>query len=143
MRLARGRVTERPAEGRRANRTRVGGLVQARGLPDLDGPEMREWRPNSSSGPAHRGVDLTVEVGDVDVRMPRDRTGTFEPVTVPKHARRLDGVARNVILRSAKGMTTRDIQARLAEIYDTEISRETISKIRDRVATRDATLART
>ena len=102
-----------------------------------------EWRPNSSSGPAHRGVDLTVEVGDVDVRMPRDRTGTFEPVTVPKHARRLDGLARNVILRSAKGMTTRDIQARLAEIYDTEISRETISKIRDRVATRDATLART
>ncbi len=64
--------------------------------------------------------------------VPRDRNGTFEPVTVPKHQRRLDGLAGNVISLYAKGMTTGDIQAHLPEIYDTEISRETISKITDR-----------
>ncbi len=54
--------------------------------------------------------------------MPRDRNGTFEPVTVPKHHRRLDGLSGNVISLYAKGMTTGDIQAHLLEIYGTEIS---------------------
>lgn len=73
------------------------------------------------------------EIGDVEVLMPRDRQGTFEPVTVPKHQRRLDGLAGHVISLYAKGLTTGDIQAHLAEIYGTEISRETISKITDRI----------
>jgi transposase-like protein len=76
---------------------------------------------------------VSTEVGDVDLRVPRDRNGTFEPVTVPKHQRRLDGLTGNVISLYAKGLTTGDIQAHLAEIYDTEISRETISKITDAV----------
>ena len=65
--------------------------------------------------------------------MPRDRLGTFEPLTVPKHVRRLDGLAGNVISLYAKGMTLGDIQEHLLEIYGTEISRETISKITDRI----------
>lgn len=160
------------------------GLVPARGLPDLDGPEMREWATELVDRARAQGVDLTgegglltamvrqvlqtgleveledhlgyepydpagrnsgnsrngstpktvsTEVGDVDLRMPRDRNGTFEPVTVPKHQRRLDGLAGNVISLYAKGMTTGDIQAHLAEIYGTEVSRETISKITDRI----------
>lgn len=76
---------------------------------------------------------VTTEIGDVDLRMPRDRNGTFEPVTVPKHARRLDGLTGNVISLYAKGLTTGDIQAHLLEIYGTEISRETISKITDTI----------
>jgi putative transposase len=52
---------------------------------------------------------------------------------VPKHARRLDGLGANVISLYAKGLTTGEIQAHLAEIYDTEVSRETISKITDAV----------
>jgi putative transposase len=76
---------------------------------------------------------VTTEVGDVEVFMPRDREGTFEPVTIPKHQRRLDGLAGNVISLYAKGMTTGDIQAHLAEIYGTDISRETISKITDAI----------
>ena len=52
-------------------------------------------------------------------------------MTVPKHQRRLDGLAGNVISLYAKGMTTGDIQAHLLEISGTEISRETISKITD------------
>jgi len=67
------------------------------------------------------------------VTVPRDRSGTFDPVTVPKYQRQLDGLAGNVISLYAKGLTTGDIQSHLAEIYDTQISRETISKITDRI----------
>ena len=58
--------------------------------------------------------------------MPRDRAGTFEPTTVPKHRRRLDGLSGNVISLYAKGLTTGEIQAHLEEIYDVSVSRETI-----------------
>jgi transposase-like protein len=84
---------------------------------------------NSRNGTSRKTV--TTEIGEVELAVPRDRNGTFEPVTVPKHQRRLDGLAGNVISLYAKGMTTGDIQAHLLEIYGTEISRETISKITD------------
>ena len=83
--------------------------------------------PNSRNGSSSKRV--TTEVGEVDLRVPRDRAGTFEPVTVPKHQRRLDGLSANVISLYAKGLTTGEIAAHLVEIYDTSVSRETISKI--------------
>jgi len=86
---------------------------------------------NSRNGSYPKTV--TTEVGPVELRVPRDRAGTFEPVTVPKYVRRLDGLGANVISLYAKGMTTGEIQAHLAEIYDTEVSRDTISKITDAV----------
>jgi transposase-like protein len=86
---------------------------------------------NSRNGSTPKTV--TTEIGEVELRVPRDRNATFDPVTVPKHARRLEGLAGNVISLYAKGLTTGDIQAHLFEIYDTEISRETISKITDAV----------
>lgn len=86
---------------------------------------------NSRNGTYPKTV--TTEIGDVDLDVPRDRLGTFDPATVPKHQRRLDGLSGNVISLYAKGMTTGDIQAHLAEIYGTEVSRETISKITDEV----------
>jgi putative transposase len=76
---------------------------------------------------------VTTDVGPVELRMPRDRQGSFEPVTVPKHVRRLEGLGANVISLYAKGLTTGEIQAHLHEIYGTEVSRETISKITDAV----------
>ncbi len=86
---------------------------------------------NSRNGSYQKTVKT--DVGPVELRMPRDREGTFEPVTVPKHVRRLEGLGANVISLYAKGLTTGEIQAHLAEIYDTEVSRETISKITDAV----------
>ena len=86
---------------------------------------------NSRNGSYPKTV--ITDVGPVEVQMPRDRAGTFEPVTVPKHVRRLDGLSGNVISLYAKGMTTGDIQSHLFEIYGTDISRETISKITDAV----------
>ena len=93
-------------------------------------PEGR-GTPNSRNGSSAKTVKT--EVGEIDLRVPRDRSGTFDPVTVPKHQRRLDGLSANVISLYAKGMTTGDIQAHLLEIYGTEISRETISKITDAI----------
>jgi transposase-like protein len=86
---------------------------------------------NSRNGSYPKTV--ITEIGEVEVLMPRDRNGTFEPATVPKHQRRLDGLSGNVISLYAKGMTTGDIAAHLAEIYGTEVSRETISKITDAI----------
>jgi putative transposase len=76
---------------------------------------------------------VATEIGEVDLLIPRDRNGTFEPATVPKYTRRLDGLAGNIISLYAKGLTTGEIQAHLLEIYDTEVSRDTISKITDSI----------
>jgi transposase-like protein len=84
---------------------------------------------NSRNGTSRKTV--ITDVGDVELAGPGHRNGTFDPQTVPKHQRRLDGLTGNVISLYAKGMTTADIQAHLLEIYGTEISRETISKITD------------
>lgn len=88
------------------------------------------------SGNARNGSyskTVKTEIGEVEVQMPRDRNASFEPVTVPKHQRRLDGLSGNVISLYAKGLTTGEIQAHLEEIYDTSVSRETISKITDAI----------
>ena len=78
---------------------------------------------------------IRTEVGEVTIQVPRDRSGTFEPKIVPKHARRLSGFDEAVISLYAKGMTTGDIAAHLAEVYDTEISRDLVSRVTDAVLT--------
>ena len=82
---------------------------------------------NSRNGSAPKRV--AAEIGEVDLAVPRDRAGAFEPATVPKHRRRLEGLSGNVISLCAKGLTTGEIQDHLAGIDDTSVSRETISKI--------------
>ncbi|MEN8234179.1 MAG: IS256 family transposase [Actinomycetota bacterium] len=92
-----------------------------------------EGRGSGNSRNGYSPKTVTTEVGKVDLLVPRDRAGTFEPQTVPKHQRRLDGLTGNVISLYAKGLTTGDIQAHLEEIYDTDISREAISRITDTI----------
>lgn len=92
-----------------------------------------EGRGSGNSRNGHTPKTVTTEVGKVDLLVPRDREGLFDPQTVPKHQRRLDGLSGNVISLYAKGLTTGDIQAHLEEIYDTGISRETISRITDTI----------
>jgi putative transposase len=65
--------------------------------------------------------------------VPRDRDGSFDPKTVKQRQRRLGGVDAMVISPCAKGLTTGEISAHLAEVYGTDVSRETISKITDAV----------
>jgi putative transposase len=76
---------------------------------------------------------LTEAGGQVPVEVPRDRHGTFEPQIVKKRQRRLTGVDEIVLSLYAKGLTTGEISAHFAEIYGASVSKETISRITDKV----------
>jgi putative transposase len=93
-------------------------------------PEGRD-KGNSRDGSWSKTV-LT-EVGEVEIEVPRDRAGSFEPRIVQKRRRRLAGVDELVISLAAKGLTTGEIAAHLADVYGAEVSRDTISRITDRV----------
>lgn len=76
---------------------------------------------------------LTDTTGLVELDVPRDRGGTFEPQIVKKRQRRLSGVDEVVLSLYAKGLTTGEISAHFAEIYGASVSKETISRITDKV----------
>src|SRR3954464_15418589 len=95
-------------------------------------------RNGANSRNGARSKTVITEVGPVELDVPRDREGTFEPRIVPKRARRLGGVDELVISLVAKGLTTGEVQAHLAEVYEADVSRETISKITDAVLERMA-----
>jgi putative transposase len=76
---------------------------------------------------------LTEHSGPVQIDVPRDRAGTFEPRIVKKRQRRLSGVDEVVLSLYAKGLTTGEISAHFAEIYGASVSKETISRITDTV----------
>jgi len=93
-------------------------------------PEGRDCG-NSRNGT--RSKTVLTEVGEVDIDVPRDRDGSFEPKIVKKRQRRLSGVDELVISLAAKGLTTGEIAAHFADVYGAEVSRDTISRITDRV----------
>jgi putative transposase len=76
---------------------------------------------------------LTESTGQVQLDVPRDRAGSFEPQIVRKRQRRLTGVDEIVLSLYAKGLTTGEICAHFAEIYGASVSRETITPITDKV----------
>ena len=76
---------------------------------------------------------LTDSTGQVAIDVPRDRAGTFEPQIVRKRQRRLTGVDEIVLSLYAKGLTTGEISAHFAEIYGASVSKETVSRITDKV----------
>jgi len=91
----------------------------------------------SDSGNVRNGTRpktvLTEGSGQVPIEVPRDRDGTFEPQIVKKRQRRLTGVDEMVLSLYAKGLTTGEISAHFAEIYGASVSKETISRITDKV----------
>ena len=78
---------------------------------------------NSRNGTTRRVVQT--DVGPVTLNVPRDREGSFEPMIVPKHSRRLDGFDEASVSLYAKGLTTGEIQTHLDEIYGAEVSKDT------------------
>ena len=75
---------------------------------------------NSRNG--HARKRLLTDEGALEIAVPRDRNGTFEPKLVPKGQRRLPGFDDKVLSLYARGMTVREIQGHLAELYGTEVS---------------------
>ncbi|MGY1877447.1 IS256 family transposase, partial [Nocardia gipuzkoensis] len=76
---------------------------------------------------------LTETTGPVPIEVPRDRDGSFQPQIVKKRQRRLTGVDEIVLSLYAKGLTTGEISAHFAEIYGASVSKETVSRITDKV----------
>jgi putative transposase len=97
----------------------------------------KNGRPDPGSGNVRNGTRsktvLTESSGDVQIDVPRDRAGTFEPQIVRKRQRRLTGVDEIVLSLYAKGLTTGEISAHFEQIYGASVSRETISRITDKV----------
>ena len=82
---------------------------------------------NSRNGTSSKR--LHTDVGTFELAVPREREGSFEPQIVPKGARRLDGFNDRIVALCGRGMTVRDIQAHLREIYGVEVSPDLISKV--------------
>jgi putative transposase len=97
----------------------------------------KHGQPAPESGNVRNGTRpktvLTESTGQVEIDVPRDRAGTFEPQIVKKRQRRLTGVDEIVLSLYAKGLTTGEISAHFGEIYGASVSRETISRITDKV----------
>lgn len=92
------------------------------------GHEKQGRRRAANARNGHSEKVVQTETGPVGIRVPRDREGTFEPKLVKKHQRRLEGFDEKVIALYARGMTTRDIQQHLRELYGTDVSPDLISR---------------
>jgi len=91
-------------------------------------PEAASNHRNGSSGKT-----VLTDDGVLDLEIPRDREGTFEPQLIPKHARRFTGFDDKILALYARGLTVREIQAFLAEMYAVEVSPDLISTVTDAV----------
>ena len=92
-----------------------------------------DGRNGGNSRNGARAKTVITEVGPVQLRVPRDRDASFAPATVPKRVRSLRGVDQIVISLAARGMFTGDVQAHLAEVYGTSVSRQQVCDITDAV----------
>jgi putative transposase len=94
------------------------------------------YRKNAASGKnsgnSRNGIykkNIKGEFGNLDVAVPRDRNASFEPIILPKGESRFTGFDDKIISMYARGMTTRDIQAHLEEIYGVDVSPTLVSQV--------------
>lgn len=94
--------------------------------------ESSENKGNNARN-GHSKKTIKTELGPVEINIPRDRNGEFEPKIIPKHQRSVSGIEDKIIALYATGMTTRDISEQIKELYDFDISAETVSNITNRI----------
>lgn len=130
--LVAGATTEGDLFGPEGTFTRLKGAVMERLLEaEIDhhlGYEKQDRKSGSNARNGHTTKVVQTETGPVEIAVPRDREGTFEPRLIAKHQRRLEGFDEKVLALYARGMTTRDIQAHLRELYGTDVSHDLISR---------------
>lgn len=90
-------------------------------------------KPTSNSRNGYSKKTVKSELGNVELNIPRDRNGKFEPIIVPKHERNITGIEDKVMALYSKGMTTRDIHDQIKEMYGVEISSDLVSRITERI----------
>ena len=91
----------------------------------------RGERPPKSQGNRRNGRGrkrVRTDQGEVEIKVPRDRDGTFEPKLIPKHQRHFDGFDEKIVSMYARGMTVREIRDHLQEIYGVEVSPDLVSR---------------
>src|SRR6202166_2115463 len=107
------------------------------------GAELSEHLGYEKGDPAGRGSGnsrngtsaktVLTDDGEIDIAVPRDRAGSFEPLLIAKGQTRFDGFDDKIISLYARGMTVREIQGHLSELYGTDVSPDFISKVTDAV----------
>jgi len=90
-------------------------------------------RGSGNSRNGTRAKTVLTEIGPVEIEVPRDTESTFEPQIVKKRQRRLTGVDEIVLSLTARGLTTGEIAAHFHEVYGAKISKDTVSRITDKV----------
>ncbi len=96
----------------------------------LDG-EAGEGRKNHRNGYSSKKV--ITETSKLDIRIPRDREGTFDPKLIARYQRRFPGFDEKIVSMYARGMTVREIQGHLLDIYGLDVSPDLISTVTDAV----------
>jgi len=97
---------------------------------DINNPD------GNNSGNSRNGTSkkkILTELGDIDISIPRDRNGEYEPQIIKKHQRRFEGFDDQIISMYGRGMTTRDIQGHLKDIYGVDVSPDLVSNVTDEV----------
>jgi putative transposase len=104
-------------------------------LTDHLGYEPHREPPGGAENTRNGGTPKTLvtEHGPVEIRTPRDRDGSFEPKLVRKRQRRFEGFDEKILALYSRGMSTRDIEAHLAELYGVSVGRDLISRVTDAV----------
>ena len=87
--------------------------------------------PNYRNGYTKKTVKT--QLGEVDIRVPRDRNGSFEPKIIGKYNRNADGMEEKILALYSCGMSQRDIAEQIKELYDVEISPELVTKISEKI----------
>ncbi|WP_315081527.1 IS256 family transposase [uncultured Clostridium sp.] len=88
---------------------------------------------NDNSRNGYSKKTVKTELGPVQLNIPRDRNGDFEPKIVPKHQRSVNGIEDKILGLYATGMTTRDISEQIRALYGVDVSAETVSNITNRI----------
>jgi putative transposase len=90
-------------------------------------------RGSGNSRNGTRAKTVLTEIGPVEIEVPRDTNSSFEPQIVKKRQRRLTGIDEIVLSLTAKGLTTGEVAAHFADVYGATVSKDTISRITDKV----------
>ena len=87
--------------------------------------------PNYRNGYTKKTVKT--QLGEIDIKVPRDRNGSFEPKIIGKYSRNADGMEEKILALYSCGMSQRDIAEQIKELYDVEISPELVTKISEKI----------
>jgi putative transposase len=104
-------------------------------LTDHLGYESHQEPPGGTGNTRNGGTPKTLvtDHGPVEIKTPRDRDGSFEPKIVRKRQRRFEGFDEKILALYSRGLSTRDIEAHLADIYGVKVGRDLISQVTDAV----------